>query len=236
MDFLRMHHALVDCFCSTVLFRSPGKPVVTFYGEREVLPSCMISALTAKKMLSKGCQAYLAHVVNSNTEVMDLSQIPVVGDYPDVFPEELPGLPPVREIDFTIDLLPGTTPISQAPYRMAPTELKELYVQLQELTDKGFIRPSVSPWGAPVLFVKKKDGTLRLCIDYRKLNRVTIRNKYPLPRIDDLFDQLRGAKVFSKIDLRSGYHQLRIKEEDVAKTAFRSRYGHYEFLGVSPIS
>ncbi|XP_040361820.1 uncharacterized protein LOC121049220 [Rosa chinensis] len=230
MDFLRMHHALVDCFCSTILFRSPGKPVVTFYGEREVLPSCIISALTAKKMLSKGCQAYLAHVVNSNAEVMDLSQIPIAGDYPDVFPEELPGLPPVREIDFTIDLLPGTTPISQAPYRMAPAEVKELYIQLQELTDKGFIQPSVSPWGAPVLFVKKKDGTLRLCIDYRKLNRVTIRNKYPLPRIDDLFDQLRGAKVFSKIDLRSGYHQLRIKEEDVAKTAFRSRYGHYEFL------
>ncbi|KAM5559622.1 hypothetical protein ABKV19_021005, partial [Rosa sericea] len=136
---------------STVLFRSPGKPIVTFYGEREVLPSCIISALTAKKMLSKGCQAYLAHVVNTDAEVMDLSQISIVGDYPDVFPDELPGLPPVREIDFTIDLLPGTTPISQAPYRMAPAELKELYIQLQELTDKGFIRPSVSPWGAPVL-------------------------------------------------------------------------------------
>ena len=159
-----------------------------------------------------------------------IEDIPVVSEFPDVFPEELPGLPPTREIDFTIDLLPGTAPISQAPYRMAPAELKELKTQLQELVDKGFIRPSMSPWGAPVLFVKKKDDTLRLCIDYRKLNQVTVKNKYPLPRIDDLFDQLRGAKVFSKIDLRSGYHQLRIREPDISKTAFRSRYGHYEFV------
>ncbi|KAL4013642.1 hypothetical protein IC575_025817 [Cucumis melo] len=116
---------------------------------------------------------------------------------------------------------------------MAPAELKELKVQLQELLDKGFIRPSVSPWGAPVLFVKKKDGSMRLCIDYRELNKVTVKNRYPLPRIDDLFDQLQGATVFSKIDLRSGYHQLRIKDEDVPKTAFRSRYGHYEFIVMS---
>ena len=129
-------------------------------------------------------------------------------------------------MEFTIDLVPGTTPISQAPYCMAPSELKELKVQLQELVDKGYIRPSVSPWGALVLFVKKKDGTMRLCIDYRQLNKVTIRNKYPLPRIDDLFDQLRGASVFSKIDLRSGYHQLKVRETDVPKTAFRTRYGH----------
>ena len=113
---------------------------------------------------------------------------------------------------------------------MAPLELKELKLQLQELLEKGFIRPSVSPWGAPVLFVKKKDGTLRLCIDYRQLNKLTVKNKYPLPRIDDLFDQLKGASIFSKIDLRSGYHQLRIKDADVHKTAFRTRYGHYEFL------
>ncbi|VVA39016.1 PREDICTED: retrotransposon, partial [Prunus dulcis] len=154
----------------------------------------------------------------------------VVLDFPDMFPDDLPGLPPHREIEFTIELVPRTSPISQAPYRMAPAELKELKVQLQELVDKGFIRPSFSPWGAPVLFVKKRDGTMRLCIDYRQLNKVTVRNKYPLPRIDNLFDQLRGAKVFSKIDLRSGYHQLRIKEEGMLKTAFRTRYGHYEFL------
>ena len=136
-----------------------------------------------------------------------MEDIPVVSDYPDVFPEDLLGLPPEREVEFTIDLAPGIALISKAPYRMAPLELKELKIQLQGFLDKGFIRPSVSPWGAPVLFVKKKDGSMRLCIDYRELNKVTVRNKYPLPRIDDLFDQLQGACVFSKIDLWSGYHQ-----------------------------
>ncbi|KAK5842194.1 hypothetical protein PVK06_004524 [Gossypium arboreum] len=159
-----------------------------------------------------------------------MEQLSVVNEFTDVFPEELPGLPPDREVEFTIDVIPGTAPISITPYRMAPAELKELKTQLQELLDKGFIRPSTSPWGAPVLFVKKKDGSLRLCIDYRQLNKVTIKNKYPLPRIDDLFDQLKGAAVFSKIDLRSGYYQLKVKECDVPKTAFRTRYGHYEFL------
>ncbi|KAK5830740.1 hypothetical protein PVK06_014535 [Gossypium arboreum] len=139
-------------------------------------------------------------------------------------------MPLEREVEFSIDLIPGTTPISIAPYRVAPIELKELKTQLQELVDRGFVRPSHSPWGAPVLFVKKKDGSLRLCIDYRQLNKVTIKNKYPLPRIDDLFDQLKGATMFSKIDLRSGYYQLRVRESDVPKTAFRTRYGHYEFL------
>ena len=159
-----------------------------------------------------------------------LEDIPVVNEFQDVFPVELPGLPPDRDVEFTIKLLPETTPISVTPYRMAPTELRELKTQLQELLEKGYIRPSISPWGAPVLFVKKKDGTLRLCIDYRQLNRVTIKNKYPLLRVDDLFDQLQGARVFSKIDLRSGYHQLRIANANVPKTAFRTRYGHYEFL------
>ncbi|RVW59896.1 Transposon Ty3-G Gag-Pol polyprotein [Vitis vinifera] len=168
--------------------------------------------------------------VMSNESDLKMEDIPIVREYPDVFPEDLPGLPPEREVEFTIDLVPGTGPMSKALYRMAPVELKELKVQLQELLDKGFIRPSVSPWGAPVLFVKKKDGSMRLCIDYRELNKVTVRNKYPLPRIDDLFDQLQGACVFSKIDLRSGYHQLRVRGEDVPKTAFRTRYGHYEFL------
>ncbi|GJV26200.1 putative reverse transcriptase domain-containing protein [Tanacetum coccineum] len=148
----------------------------------------------------------------------------------EIFPNELPGLPPEREVEFTIELIPGTQPISKAPYRMAPVELKELKDQLQELLERGFIRPSVSPWGAPVLFVKKKDGSMSLCIDYRELTRITVRNRYPLPRIDDLFDQLQGAKFFSKIHLRSGYHQLRVKEQDVSKIAFRTRYGHYEFL------
>ena len=150
-----------------------------------------------------------------------LEDIPVVREFLDVFPEDLPGIPPDREIDFKIEL---------APYRMAPLELKELKVQVKELVSKGFVRLSTSPWGAHVLFVKKKDGSLRLCIDYRELNKVTIQNQYPLPRIDDLFYQLQGARVFSKIDLRSGYHQLKIRSEDVPKTAFRTRYGHYEFL------
>ncbi|KAA0032408.1 pol protein [Cucumis melo var. makuwa] len=157
----------------------------------------------------------------------------MVRDYPDVFPDELPGLPLLKEIDFAIELESGTAPISRAPYRMAPAELKELKVQLQELLDKGFIRPSVSPWRAPVLFVKKKDGSMRLCIDYKELNKVTVKNRYPLPRIDDLFVQLQGATVFSKIDLRSGYHQLRIRDSDIPKTAFCSRYEHYEFIMMS---
>ncbi|XP_022040067.1 uncharacterized protein LOC110942599, partial [Helianthus annuus] len=156
--------------------------------------------------------------------------IPVISEYPEVFPKELPGLPPDRQVEFRIDIIPGAAPVARAPYRLAPTEMKELRTQLDELLAKGFIRPSSSPWGAPILFVKKKDGSMRLCIDYRELNKVTIKNRYPLPRIDDLFDQLQGASYFSKIDLRSGYHQLKVKEEDVHKTAFRTRYGHYEFL------
>jgi len=163
------------------------------------------------------------------THEVDLRDIPVVQEFPELF-QEIPGLSPDREIEFAINLVPGTAPISKAPYRMAPTELAELRKQLQELLEKRFIQPSVSPWGAPVLFVKKKDGSMRLCIDYRELNRVTVKNKYPLPRIDDLFDQLAGAAIFSKIDLKSGYHQLKVKKEDVPKTAFRTRYGHYEFL------
>jgi hypothetical protein len=139
-----------------------------------------------------------------------MESIPLIREYPDVFPKELPGMPPDRDIEFVIELVPGTAPISKRPYRMAANQLAELKEQLQELLDKGYIRPSSSPWGAPVIFVPKKDGTQRMCIDYRALNEVTIKNKYPLPRIDDLFDQLRGACVFSKIDLRSGYHQLKI--------------------------
>ncbi|GJV75850.1 putative reverse transcriptase domain-containing protein [Tanacetum coccineum] len=158
-----------------------------------------------------------------------LEDIPVVKEFPKVFPEDLHGLPPVRQVEFQIDLIPGATPVARAPYRLAPSKMQELSNQLQELSDQGFIRPSTSPWGAPVLFVKKKDGSFRMCIDYRELNKLTVKNCYPLPRIDDLFDQLQGSSVYSKIDLRSGYHQLRVKDEDIPKTAFRTRYGHYEF-------
>ncbi|GKD87911.1 putative reverse transcriptase domain-containing protein [Tanacetum coccineum] len=158
-----------------------------------------------------------------------LEDIPVVREFLEVFPEDLPGLPPVRQVEFQIDLIPGTAPVARAPYRLAPSEMQELSNQLQELSDRGFIRPSTSPWGAPVLFVKKKDGSFRMCIDYRELNKLTVKNRYPLPRIDDLFDQLQGSSVYSKIDLRSGYHQLRVRDEDIPKTAFKTRYRHYEF-------
>jgi hypothetical protein len=122
--------------------------------------------------------------------------------------------------------------VSKTPYKMSTPELKELQMQLEELLKKGYICPCVSPWGAPILFVKKKDGTLRFCIDFIQLNKVTVNNKYPLPRIDDLFGQLKDANIFSKIDLRSRYHQVSIKEEDIYNTAFRTRYGHYEFTVV----
>ncbi|WVZ97641.1 hypothetical protein U9M48_043158 [Paspalum notatum var. saurae] len=178
---------------------------------------------------------HVYHAVNvANVEAQALAKIPVACEYPDVFSEELPGLPPDRDVEFRIDLVPGTAPVSKRPYRMAPDELKELKTQLQERLDKGFIRPSSSPWGCPDLFVEKKDqGGKRLCVDYRPLNAVTVKNKYPLPHIDILFDQLGGATVFSKIDLRSGYHQIKVREEDIPKTAFSTRYGLYEYLVMS---
>jgi hypothetical protein len=157
----------------------------------------------------------------------------VVRDFPDVFPEELPRMLPEREVEFVIDLLPRTAPISKRPYQMSVEELQELKKQLTELQEAGYIRPSSSPWGAPVLFVQKKDGSQRMCVDYRSLNEVTIKNKYPLPRIDFLFDQMRGARVFSKIDLRSSYHQMNIRPSDTPKTAFSTRYGLYEFTVMS---
>ncbi|KAL0536708.1 hypothetical protein IC582_025668 [Cucumis melo] len=233
MDWLAANHASIDCSRKEVTFNPPSMASFKFKGGGSKSLPQVISAIRASKLLSQGTWGILASVVDTREADVSLSSEPVVRDYPDVFPEELPGLPPHREVEFAIELEPGTVPISRAPYRMAPAELKELKVQLQELLDKGFIRPSVSPWGAPVLFVKKKDGSMRLCIDYRELNKVTVKNRYPLPRIDDLLDQLQGATVFSKIDLRSGYHQLRIKDEDVPKTAFRSRYGHYEFIVMS---
>ncbi|GMY21279.1 Transposon Ty3-G Gag-Pol polyprotein [Fagus crenata] len=185
MDWLSSNHAVVDCFAKCVIFRILGQPEFYFEGERKVKLLSVISALQAKCMLRKGCIGFLAYVIDSKAKEEKLEDIPIVKEFSDVFPEDLPSLPPDREIEFSIELLPGT----------------ELKLQLQDLLDKGFVRPSVSPWGAPVLFVKKKDGSLRLCIDYRELNKVIVRNKYPLPRINDLFDQLQGASVFSKIDL-----------------------------------
>jgi hypothetical protein len=177
-------------------------------------------------------QEYLYSCVYATTDIK-LEDIPIVCEYPEVFPDDLPGMPPDRDIEFVIELQPGTAPISKRLYRMLPNELVELKIQLQDLLDKGFIRPSASAWGCPALFIKKKDNSLRLCVDYRLLNAVTIKNKYPLPRIDILFDQLAGAKVFSKIDLHSGYHQIKIKPNDVPKMAFSTRYGLYEYLVIS---
>nr|GEV36327.1 putative reverse transcriptase domain-containing protein [Tanacetum cinerariifolium] len=183
--------------------------------------------------MAKGCQISLAHISarkeEDKSKGKQLKDVPVFWDYPEVFPEDLPGLPPARPVEFQIDLILGVAPVARAPYRLAPSEIKELSEQLQELSKKGFIRPNSSPWGAPVLFVKKKDGSFRMCIDYRELNKMTVKNRYLLPRIENLFDQLQGSRVYSKIDLRSGYHQLRVREQDVPKIAFRTRYGHYEF-------
>jgi hypothetical protein len=162
-----------------------------------------------------------------------LNEIGIAQEYADVFPEDLPGMPPDRDIEFIIELLPMMPPISKRPYRMPVNELVELQKQIAELQSKGFILPSSSPWGAPVLFVEKKDGTQRMCVDYQLLNEVTIKNKYPLLRIEDLFDQMKGASVFSKIDLRSGYHQLKIRESDIPKIAFCTQYGLYEYIVMS---
>jgi hypothetical protein len=166
-------------------------------------------------------------------ELDSLEIIKVVSEFPDMFLEDLPGMPPERKVEFAIELLPGTAPISKRAYRVSGLELVELKKQIDELSEKGYIRPSTSPWAAPVLFVEKKDGTRRMCINYRALNEVTIKNKYPLPRIEDLFDQLRGASMFSKIDLRSGYHQLRIRPSDILKMTFITKYGLYEFTVMS---
>ena len=202
MDWLTSNYASMDCFRKEVIFRRPGLPVVVFYGERRRTPSGLISAIYARCLLRKGCSKFLAHIVDTRSDEARIEDVPVVRDFQDVFPDDLPGPPPEREVDFPIDLVPGTAPISLPPYRMAPAELKELKAQLQELVDGGFIRPSISPWGAPMLFVKKKDGTWWLCIDYRQLNKVTIRNKYPLPRIDDLFTDHRSLKyLFTQKEL-----------------------------------
>ncbi|CAL8153028.1 unnamed protein product [Prunus armeniaca] len=221
MDWLTRYQVTIDC----------GKKRITINTHKEETFSFFVKKESQK--YGVGDYKYLSQITRIGTEEVEKSPIqliPVVKEFSDVFPEELLGLPPEREVEFAIEIYPGTTPISIPPHRMAPVELKELKIQLQELQAKGYIRPSTSPWGAPALFVKKKDLTLRMCIDYRQLNRVTIKNKYPLPRIDDLFDQLRGSHFFSKIDLRSGYHQLRVKAEDIPKIAFRTRYGHYEFV------
>lgn len=230
MDWLDKYKATIDCHQKKVTLRGPKGVRVSYKGFIERPMVKIISAVTLKSHMRKGHPFILCHIRDERVVLPEASDIPVVNEFRDVFPDEIPDLPPQREVEFNITLQPGTGPISKAPYRMGQVEMEELKKQLEDLLDKGYIRPSVSPWGAPVLFVKKKDGSLRMCVDYRELNNVTVKNRYPLPRIDDLFDQLQGAGVFTKIDLRSGYHQLRVTGNDVEKTAFRTRYGHYEFL------
>nr|GFB38447.1 putative reverse transcriptase domain-containing protein [Tanacetum cinerariifolium] len=213
---------------------SPDSNVITSNGNNQREESRLNIILCTKEQmyLSKGCDVFLAHITMKEAKDKSngkrLEDVSIVKDFPEVFPEDLSGIPPARQVGFQIDLVPGAAPVARAPYRLAPSEMKELAEQLQELSNKGFIKPSSSPWGARVLFVKK-DRSFQMCIDYRELNKLTVKNRYPLPIIDDLFDQLQGSSVYSKINLRSGYHQLRIREEDILKTAFRTRYGHYEF-------
>jgi hypothetical protein len=212
MSWLRKAKAIIQCGTGTIELTSPK-------GERFLVEIAVTTS-------SRRAMFFIAEEFVGNN-------IRVVSDFPDVFPEELPGMPPDREVEFVIDLLPRTAPISKRPYMMSIDELKELKKPLTELQEARYIRPSSSPWGALVLFVQKKDGSQRMCVDYRPLNDVTVKNKYPLPRIEDLFDQMRGARVFSKIDLRSGYHQMRIRPSDIPKTAFSTRYGLYEFTVMS---
>jgi hypothetical protein len=208
---MKWHKVVLDILARLVHLNSPVYGKVTIH-----LPA--ISRIKAS----------LHHVVERNLE-----EIHVVREFPNVFPDDLPGMPPDRAIEFKIELQPSTAPIAKALYRMMLVELVELKFQLKELLDKGYIRPSSSPSGCPALFVSKKDKDLHLCVDYRLLNVVTIINKYPLPHIDILFDQLAGAQVFSNIDLRSGYHPIKIRANDIPKTAFSMRYGLYEYLVMS---
>nr|GEX36902.1 putative reverse transcriptase domain-containing protein [Tanacetum cinerariifolium] len=181
------------------------------------------------RLLGEKPNEKMRQLKSANAKDKKQREMVVVRDFHEVFLNDLSELPPIREIKFRIKLIPGVVPVAKSPYRLAFFELKEFSGQLKELQNKGFIQPSSSPWGASALFVKKKDGSFRICIDYRELNKLTVKNCYPLPRIDDLFDQLQGSQFLSKIDLRSGYHQLRVHEDDIPKTAFRIRYGHFEF-------
>nr|GEW09814.1 putative reverse transcriptase domain-containing protein [Tanacetum cinerariifolium] len=189
----------------------------------------LISCIKTERYISKGYQVFIAQVMENKSDEKQPEDIPVVREFSKVFLEDLLGLPPVRQVEFQIDLIPRAAPVARAPYKLAHSEMQELSDQLQELADRGFIRPSTSHWGAPVLFVKNKDRPFRMYINYRELNKLTVRNRYPLSRIGDLFNQLQGSSVYSKIDLRSGYHQLSVKDEDIPKTAFRTMYRHYEF-------
>ncbi|GJS60811.1 putative reverse transcriptase domain-containing protein [Tanacetum coccineum] len=228
MDWLSKYHARIICDEKVVHIPIDDETLI-IRGDQSKTRLKFISCIKTERYISMGCQVFVAQIMEKKSDEKRLGDIPVVKEFPKVFPKVLPGLPPVRQVEFQIDLIPGATPVARAPYILAPSEMQELSNHLQKLADRGFIRPSTSPWGAPVLFFKKKDGSFRMCIDYRELNKLTVKNRYPLPRIDDLFDQLQSSSVYSKIDLKSGYHQLRVSDEDIPKTAFRTKYKYYEF-------
>ncbi|GJV97049.1 putative reverse transcriptase domain-containing protein [Tanacetum coccineum] len=225
IDLIPLGHGSFDVIVG-MDWLSRNKAVIVCHEKMVEIPLEVDEALRVHGEHALGLDKTL---MNANVGEPKMNEIPIVREFSDVFPEDLSGLPPQRHVEIRIELVAGAAPVARSPYRLAPLEMQELSGQLQELQDNGFIRPSHSPWGAPVLFVKKKDGSFRMCIDYRELNKLTVKNRYPLPRIDDLFDQLQGSRYFSKIDLRSRYHQLRVHEEDIPKTAFRTRYGHFEF-------
>jgi hypothetical protein len=213
---LRKHKVLINCAKKSVRLTTPDRKELEFVTEPVVNAMGVVNRVKVNQLdASQG------------------SEMPVVNEFPDVSSEELSGMLPDQDIEFVIELKPGTAPIYNTPFRMTTLELAELKEHIKELLEKGFICPSSSPWGALMIFVPKNDDTQRLCVDYHALNEVTVKNKYPLPRIDDLFDQLCGACAFCKIDLRSGYHQLKVRECDIPKTAFVSRYGLYEFMVMS---
>ena len=255
MPWLEQHNPFIDWKMRTVKFNynkaqytlNPSKEESN-NARKNVASLCLLSANNfAKEVRKEKLTTYVVFVqthtentlenhkeidkYNHEERIENEDEMSICSEFADVFPSDLPlKLPPSRSVDHRIELEAGSTPPSKPAFRMSPIELDELKKQLTELEEHGFIQPSKSPFGAPVLFVKKKDGTTRMCVDYRALNKITIKNKYPLPRVEELFDRLHGAKYFTKIDLRSGYHQVRIHPDDVSKTAFRTRYGHYEFL------
>nr|GEX89485.1 retrotransposon protein, putative, Ty3-gypsy subclass [Tanacetum cinerariifolium] len=232
MDWLSKNRAKILYDEKVVHIPIDGETLI-IRGDQSKTRLNLISCIKTKRYISRGCQIFMIQVVEKKSNEKRLEDIHVVKQFPNIFLEDLPGLPPIQQVEFQIDLILGTSPVARATYRLAPSKMKELFNQLQELIDRCFIRPSTSPLGAPVLFVKKKDETFRMCIDYRELNKLTIKNRYPLPRVDDLFDQFQGSSVYSKTDLRSGYHQLRVRDRDIPKTTFRTRYEHYEFQVMS---
>jgi hypothetical protein len=231
IDWLHRYRAIISCFWKTVTLEAPSGQTIIFQANPP------LQTLYTIACLFPGCRplktGFLWSLVEKPIKSLTIEEIPIVREYPNVFSDELPGMPPKRAVEFHIDLIPGTSPISLAPYRLSHPFQAELRKQLDDLLSKGLIQRSVSPWRAPMLFTRKKDGSWHMCVDYRDLNAVTIKNKYQLPHIEVLFERLKGAKVFSKIDLQSGHNQIPVQEEDIEKTTFSTMFGHYEFRVMS---